>query len=149
MNETRSSWFRRYAVATACLLCMVCFVQPAAAQYYNYFGKNKVRYTRFKWSIYHAPHFDVWYYPEEEHLLEKVISLAESAYDSLSQDLDYQIQQPTPLIIYKTHSDFLQTNIIRNFIPEGVGAFATPNFYRMVMPIDMATIAVWTLCRLG
>ena len=71
----------------------------AEAQYSNNFGKNKVRYGKFDWTVYHAPHFDVWYYSEEEHLLEKVLSLAESAYDSLSQDLDYQIQQPTPLII--------------------------------------------------
>ena len=68
---------------------------PAAGQYYDTFGKNKVRYAKFDWRVYHAPHFDVHYYPEEEHLLEKVISLAESAYDSLSQDFDFQIQEPT------------------------------------------------------
>ena len=42
---------------------------PAAAQYYDTFGKNKVRYAKFDWRVYHAPHFDVYYYPEEEHLL--------------------------------------------------------------------------------
>jgi hypothetical protein len=108
-------------------------------QYYDTFGKNKVRYAKFDWRVYHAPHFDVHYYPEEEHLLEKVISLAESAYDSLSQDFDFQIQEPTPLLIYKTHTDFLQNNLMNGFIPEGVGAFATPTLFRMVMPIDCPT----------
>ncbi len=147
MNDKGLRSFRPGFIALAAMLCVLGMAQPVAAQYQNYFGKNKVRYTKFKWSVYHAPHFDVWYYPEEEHLLEKVISLAESAYDSLSQDLDFQIQQPTPLIIYKTHSDFLQTNIISNFIPEGVGAFATPNFFRMVMPIDMPDPELYKLIR--
>jgi Tol biopolymer transport system component len=120
---------------------------PAAAQYVDVFGKNKVRYAKFDWRVYHAPHFDVHYYPEEEHLLEKVISLAESAYDDLSQELDFQIQQPTPFIIYKTHTDFLQNNIIVNFIPEGVGAFATPNLFRMVMPIDLPDNELYALIR--
>ena len=120
---------------------------PAGAQYTEVFGKNKVRYGKFDWRVYHAPHFDVYYYPEEEHLLEKVISLAESAYDDLSQELDFQIQQPTPLLLYKTHTDFLQNNIIVNFIPEGVGAFATPNLFRMVMPIDLPDPELYALIR--
>ncbi|MEE2776110.1 MAG: BamA/TamA family outer membrane protein [Acidobacteriota bacterium] len=130
----------------ALAICLV--VQGAVgAQYYDYFGKNKVRYAKFDWRVYHAPHFEVWYYPEEEHLLEKVISLAESAYDSLSQELDFQIQQPTPLIIYKTHTDFLQNNLMVQFIPEGVGAFATPNHFRMVMPIDLPDPELYNLIR--
>lgn len=131
------------ALASLCLVLQL----PALGQYYNNFGKNKVRYAKFDWTVYHGTHFDVWYYPEEEHLLEKVLSLAESAYDGLSQELDYQIQEPTPLILYKTHSDFLQTNIISNFIPEGVGAFATPNYFRMVLPIDMPDTELYDLIR--
>ncbi|HVR28788.1 MAG TPA: hypothetical protein VMS86_04575 [Thermoanaerobaculia bacterium] len=136
--------------ASACALTvawMVASSAPAAAQFFDSFGKNKIRYTKFDWRVYHAPHFDVYYYPEEEHLLEKVISLAESAYDDLSQELDFQIQQPTPLILYKTHTDFLQNNIIVNFIPEGVGAFATPNLFRMVMPIDLPDPELYGLIR--
>jgi len=101
------------------------------------FGKNKVRYKDFQWEIYHSTHFDVYYYEEEKHLLEKVVSYAESAYDELSQKLNYQIEQPTPLIFYQTHADFEQNNIILNFIPEGVGAFASPVRNRMVLPVDL------------
>ena len=42
-----------------------------------------------------------------------------------------------PLIFYATHSAFEQNNIILNFIPEGVGAFASPVRFRMVLPIDL------------
>ncbi len=107
---------------------------PAAAQG---FGKNKIQYRKFDWKIYHSPHFDVYYYAEEENLLEKVVSFAESAYDHLSREFDYQIKQPTPLIFYATHSAFEQNNIILNFIPEGTGAFASPVRNRMVLPVDL------------
>ena len=63
--------------------------------------------------------------PKGEPLLEKVVSFAESAYDRLSREFDYQIKEPMPLIYYATHSAFEQNNIIPNFIPEGIGAFAT------------------------
>jgi hypothetical protein len=106
---------------------------PAAAQ----FGKNKIRYGDFEWEVYHSPHFDVYYYAEAEPVLQKVVSYAESAYDQLSQELNYKIEEPTPLIFYLTHSDFEQNNIILNFIPEGTGAFASPVRNRMVMPVDL------------
>ena len=96
-----------------------------------------MRYGKFDWQIYHSPHFDAYYYPSFEDKLETVVSLAESAYDYLSREFDYQIQEPTPLILYQTHSDFLQTNLILNFIPEGVAAFATAARFRMVLPIDL------------
>ncbi|MCH9648610.1 MAG: hypothetical protein K0U98_10245 [Deltaproteobacteria bacterium] len=110
---------------------------PAAAQYADSFGKNKVQYRDFEWMIYHSPHFDIYYYESETHLLEKIVSYAESAYDELSRAFDFQIQEATPLIIYETHSAFEQNNIILNFIPEGVGAFATPVRNRMVLPADL------------
>jgi Tol biopolymer transport system component len=101
------------------------------------YGKNKVQYRDFVWQIYHSPHFNVHYYATEEASLKKVVSFAESAYDQLSRDFNFQIKDPIPLIFFATHSAFEQNNIILNFIPEGIGAFATPARYRMVMPIDM------------
>jgi len=121
----------------------------AEAQYVNFyyanFGKNKVQYRDFKWKIYHSPHFDVYYYTEQKELLQKVVSYAESAYDQLSQEFDYQIQKPTPLIFYETHSAFEQNNEIPNFIPEGIGAFASPVRNRMFMPIDLPDADLWAL----
>lgn len=131
----RSSFLRRSA-AVACAL-VVAAVAPAAAQFAGGFGKNKIQYREFDWKIYHSPHFDVYYYAETEPLLEKVVSMAESAYDHLSREFDHQIQDPVPLIFYATHSHFEQNNIILNFIPEGVGAFASPVRNRMVMPVDL------------
>lgn len=115
---------------------------PAQAQnfsaYTQYFGKNKVQYRDFKWYIYHSPHFDVYYYTENEELLKKVVSFAESAYDELSREFDYQMTKPTSMIFYETHSAFEQNNVISNFIPEGTGAFATSVRNRMFLPVDLS-----------
>jgi Tol biopolymer transport system component len=130
---TVSAARRGLVVGLVALCAALVGALPAAAQ----FGKNKIQYRQFDWKIYHSPHFDVYYYTEEEPLLQKVVSFAESAYDRLSREFDYQIKDPTPLIFYATHSAFEQNNIILNFIPEGIGAFASPVRNRMVLPVDL------------
>lgn len=100
-------------------------------------GQNKVVYDKFDWKIYPSTHFRVYYYSRGEGALQKVVSMAESAYDELSRRLNYQIPKPIPLIFYASHAEFEQNNIILNFIPEGVGAFAEPARNRMVLPIDL------------
>lgn len=100
-------------------------------------GQNKIVYDTFDWSIYSSTHFDVYFYAREKASLQKVVSMAESAYDDLSRRLNYQVPKRIPLIFYATHADFEQNNVILNFIPEGVGAFAEPAKNRMVLPIDL------------
>lgn len=102
------------------------------------FGQNKIVYDKFNWNIYHSTHFDVYFYDEERGALQRVVDSAESAYLDLSQKFNYQISKKIPLIYYHTHSAFEQNNIILNFIPEAVGAFAEPAKNRMVLPIDMS-----------
>jgi Tol biopolymer transport system component len=111
------------------------------------FGKNKIQYRDFSWRIYHSPHFNLYYYTQEEAQLQKVVSFAESAYDELSRQLNYQIKDPIPLLFYATHSAFEQNNVILNFIPEGIGAFASPARFRMVLPIDVPDAELMQLIR--
>jgi dipeptidyl aminopeptidase/acylaminoacyl peptidase len=109
----------------------------AGAQFIPYYGKNKVIYDSFSWRVYKSPHFEVYYYPEFEQHLARIVSYAESSYQKVSGDLKHEIGSPIPLILYKTHSEFEETNLYPDFIPEGVLAFAEPVRGRMVMPIDL------------
>lgn len=102
------------------------------------FGQNKIVYDKFNWNIYHSTHFDVYFYDDERESLQRVVDSAESAYLELSQKFNYQISKKIPLIFYHSHSAFEQTNVMLNFIPEGVGAFAEGVKNRMVLPIDMS-----------
>ena len=118
------------------VVALVVFLVLLAAPAYP-FGQNKIVYDTFKWSVYHSTHFDFYFYEEERDQLQRVVDVAESAYLDLSQKFNFQISKKIPLIFYHTHSAFEQSNVMLNFIPEGVGAFAEPVKNRMVLPIDM------------
>jgi hypothetical protein len=121
----------------ASALAVGLIVVPAAqAQFFPYYGKNKVKYDSFNWRIYKSPHFEIYYYPEFEQHLARLASYAESAYQTVSSDLKHEISFPIPLILYKTHSEFEQTNLFPAFVPEGVLGFTEPVRDRMVLPID-------------
>ena len=113
-----------------------CVLAAAFAPAWAQFGKNKISYSDHKWNVYESPHFNVHYYDSVEPFLEEVVSYAETAYLKISKDLDHELRFRVPLVIYKTHGEFLQTNIILSELPEAVGAFAEPVQYRMVLPID-------------
>ena len=124
---------KKWKIIIFLLLFCCSALQPLGAQY---FGKNKVNYDEFDWRIYKSPHFDVYYYPEEEAFLDDMVYWAETAYNFLSKKLNYELSQRTPLIFYKTHGEFEQQHIVPIFMPEGVGAFAEPTRNRMVIPLD-------------
>jgi hypothetical protein len=110
--------------------------QSANAQFIPYFGKNKVKYDNFDWRVYRSPHFEIYYYPEFEQHLGRLSSYAESGYQKISSTLKHEISFPIPLILYKTHSEFEQTNLTPAFVPEGALAFTESVRHRMVVPID-------------
>jgi hypothetical protein len=101
-----------------------------------YFGKNNVHYDRFDWHIYTTDHFEIYYYPEIERHLERLAGYAESAYQQISADLKHDLSFKIPLVLFKTHSEFEQQNVIPGAAEEGVAAFAEPIRQRMVLPID-------------
>ena len=102
-----------------------------------YYGKNKVKYDQFDWRVYKSPHFEIYYYPEFEQHLARVSSYLESAYEKLSAGLKHEVSQPIPAILYKTWTEFEQTNLNPGFLPEGVLAFAEPGRGRLTLPIDL------------
>ncbi len=137
MRPERGADARLTRVALIALL-LAAVALPAGAQtpYYPYFGKNLIRYDRFEWYTYQTDHFEIYYYPEIEPHLERVASYAESAYQKVSSDLKHDLAFKVPLVLFATHSEFEQQNIIPGVAGEGVAAFAEPSRNRMVLPID-------------
>jgi hypothetical protein len=135
MDTSRPAARTRVSLAV-CLLAAVALATPASAQFIPYYGKNKVAYDSFAWRVYKSPHFEVYYYPEFEQHLSRVVSYLESAYQKVSSALKHELESPVPVVFYKTHSEFEQTNLYPTFVPEGVAAFAEPVRGRMVLPID-------------
>lgn len=123
------------ALALALILTAT-VTSSAQTSFAPYHGKNRIKYDKIDWHIYTTDHFEIYYYPELERHLERVASYAESAYQQVSADLKHDLAFPVPLIIFKTHSEFEQQNVIPGQSPEGVGAFAEPQRNRIVLPID-------------
>ena len=111
-------------------------VAAAQTPFIPYFGKNDVQYDTFDWHIYTTDHFEIYYYPELEQHLERVAGYAESAYQQVSADLRHDLSFQVPLVLFKTHSEFEQQNVIPGAAQEGVAAFAEPYRDRMLLPID-------------
>jgi len=98
------------------------------------FGKNKVTAQHFDWHIHRTEHFDIYYYPSEAKLVPIMASIAEEAYEKHSEDFEHELRERTPLILYKSHRDFQETNIILQELHEGIGGFAELFKHRIVIP---------------
>jgi WD40 repeat protein len=117
----------------------------AQTPFVPYFGKNLVHYNTFNWQIYTTDHFEVYFYPEVEQHLERVVAYAESAYQQISADLRHDLAFKVPMILFKTHAEFEQENVLPGEAQEGVGAFAESSRNRMVLPMDDPPDLLWRL----
>src|SRR4029453_8129288 len=86
--------------------------------------------------IYTTDHFEIYYYSDLRPHLERLAGYAESAYQQVSSDLKHDLSFKVPLILFKTHSEFEQQNVIPGAVQDGVAAFAEPFRQRMLLPID-------------
>jgi Tol biopolymer transport system component len=84
-------------------------VSPPAAEA-QYFGRNKVQYTKFDFKVIQTEHFDVYFYEREREAAMDGARMAERAYAKLSKVLNHEFRERKPIILYASHSDFLQTN---------------------------------------
>ncbi len=98
------------------------------------FGRNKVQYERFDWEIVKTEHFDVYYYSGLEDLAEAVTQIVEESNDSLEEVLNHELSTVIPIIIYASHNEFQQTNILSSHVGEGVGGFMELFKNRVVIP---------------
>jgi len=100
------------------------------------FGKNKVQYRDFSWKFIKTKHFDVYFHEDGEYLARYAGIHAERALSSVQQQLKYSISKRISLIIYNSHNDFQQTNVVWDFMPEGVGGVTELFKNRITLPFE-------------
>lgn len=100
------------------------------------FGKNKVQYRNFDWYFIQSKHFDVYFYPQEYYLAEFTAQAAEAAYSSISEHFHYDITSRIPIVIYDSHNDWQQTNVVSEYLEEGVGGVTELFKNRVVVPFE-------------
>ncbi len=100
------------------------------------FGQNKVQYREFKWHFLQSEHFDVYFYPGAYEIAVFTANEAESSYVALKRDFKYEITNRVKVILYKSHNDFQQTNVVDVYMPEGVGGVTELYKNRVVIPYE-------------
>jgi hypothetical protein len=94
-------------------------VLPLQAQFFA-FGQNKIQYRKLDWRIIRGPHVDLYYYRAEAELAPAALAYAEASYDTLAMQFGHEVGARIPLIVYASHTDFEQTNILPFTPPEGL-----------------------------
>jgi hypothetical protein len=123
----------------ALLLAGLMLGLPAAASG-QYFGQNKVQRQKFNFVVLQTKHFSIYYYPEEAGAAQEMGRLAERWYTRLSRIFDHELVDKQILVLYASHAEFVQTNVIEGDIPEGVGGVTEGARRRIVLPMA-ATLA--------
>jgi len=123
---------RLMAVCGAVASMVLIPAPPAEAQY---FGRNKVQYREFDFEVLKTPHFDIYFYAEERDAAANVGRMAERWHARLSQLLAHSLGGRQPIILYGSHAEFQQTNVVSGEIGEGTGGVTEGLKRRVVLPL--------------
>lgn len=89
-------------------------IEPVFAQ----FGQNKVQYKTFEWSYIQSKHFDIYFSQGGEQIAQFTAVAAESSLVSLTDNIGYLIQNRIPIIVYNSHNEFQQNNVVDEYLPQ-------------------------------
>jgi Tol biopolymer transport system component len=122
----------RTAVFTAALVVLV--VGRGSSVSAQYFGQNKVQYKNLDFKILKTEHFDIYFYPSEREGIDIAARLSERWLARLERVFEHQLRGRQPLVLYASHTDFEQNNIIPGEMGEGTGGVTEPVRRRIVLP---------------
>jgi Tol biopolymer transport system component len=100
------------------------------------FGKNKVQYRNFNWYFIQSKHFDVYFVGGSEYIADYTADVAEKSYLSISKSFRYELTNRVSIIVYNSHNDFQQTNVIDEYMEEGIGGVTELFKNRVVLPFE-------------
>lgn len=103
---------------------------------FSQFGKNKVQYEEFEWQYISSDNFDVYFHEGGEYLARYCAIESEKALKIIESQLNYRIQIRIPIILYNSHNQFQQNNVIDQFLTEGVGGVTQLFKNRVVLPFS-------------
>jgi len=112
----------------------LCVCAASAAANAQSFGRNKVHYDDLDFRVLETAHFNVHYYPVERAAAEQAGRLAERWYARLSASLHNEFTERQPIVLYASHAQFAQTNVVSGFVGDGVGGVTDQERGRVVLP---------------
>ncbi len=100
------------------------------------FGKNKVQYRKFEWQFIQSHHFDVYFAQHGYDLAVFTAEAAEEAYESIKKLFRYEITDRISIVVHNSHNEFQQTNVIGEYLDEGIGGVTELFKNRIVVPFE-------------
>ncbi|HEX6789812.1 MAG TPA: BamA/TamA family outer membrane protein [Candidatus Krumholzibacteria bacterium] len=117
------------------LAAVACLAGSAAHAQYP-FGKNKVIYQGRDWRVLQTEHVDVYHYAADSTLILYVAPLVESTFQEFNEVFRLEFSHRLPFVLYATHYDFQQTNILPSLISEYTGGFTDLMKGRIAVPAN-------------
>ncbi|HEY2806998.1 MAG TPA: hypothetical protein VGI92_14155 [Gemmatimonadales bacterium] len=114
-------------------LISLAWAVPAYAQF-DLFGSNKIQYRNLDWRTLRGEHVDLYFYPDEEELARVALTYAEDSYRELELRFRLPVLTRIPMVIYASHYDFEQTNLLPFQPPEGLLGFTEFGRSRVALP---------------
>jgi Tol biopolymer transport system component len=114
-------------------LISLSFENQCNAQYFN--GPNKPTYRIINYKVYKTPHFEIYYYFNNDSVLNSLSELAEKWYLRHQMIFNDTFKTRNPILFYANHADFEQTNAVMGNIGLGTGGVTEGFKNRVVLPI--------------
>ncbi|HZV13042.1 MAG TPA: biopolymer transporter Tol, partial [Candidatus Kapabacteria bacterium] len=108
----------------------------SAVSAFAQFGKNKVQYKNFDWYYIQSDHLDIYFSKGGEYLANFVADEGEKSLKSIENSVNYQIVTRIPIVVYNSHNDWQQTNVVGEYLEEGVGGVTEEFKNRVVVPFE-------------
>ncbi len=100
-------------------LLMILFYSGVFAQ----FGKNKIHIKDYEWYYIQTKHFDIYFSQDGETLTEFTAKTAEDAIASIQSTFNYRVNSRITVIIFNSKNAFQETNVIDDYLTEGIEGF--------------------------
>lgn len=100
------------------------------------FGKNKVQYEKFEWKYLETKHFNIYYHQDGYYLGNYAAIEAEKALLKIQSELNYKITNRISFVVFNSHNQFQQNNVISQFLQEGIGGVTQLYKNNIVVPFQ-------------
>lgn len=96
-------------------VCFWLIALMVSAQFYNgsnlEFGKNRIQHREFLWQYMKFDHYSIYFYEGGQNLAEYTARATPEVIQEVEDALDFVIQDDIVIVVYKTHTDFKQSNV--------------------------------------
>jgi Tol biopolymer transport system component len=121
-----------------CILVSIilCGIAVHANAQNSVFGKNKIQYKNFLWQYLQTDHFDIYFSQDGYDLAQFTANASEAAYTSIKKLFHYEINNRISFVVYNSHNEFQQTNVVSEYMEEGIGGVTELFKNRVVIPFE-------------